>query len=191
MTSAWKIAVPVACVAVIGGAAILWPAYKEEAMERKLADATRERAEQSDAHAQKSLGSMYYEGNGVRLDYVEAVRWYRKAADQGYVKAQSNLASMYHYGKGVPQDYTEVVLWARKAAERGDAVGQAYLGGSYAQGQGVPQDYAEAVRWYRKAACFVSTASTNNNNQARKASTGGKVSAKVRSAAASFSTSDR
>jgi hypothetical protein len=44
---------------------------------------------------------------------------------------------------------------------------------------------------YRAMICFVSTASTNSNNQPRKASTGGKVSASVRSAAASFSTSDR
>src|SRR5271154_1089466 len=34
--------------------------------------------------------------------------------------------------------------------------------------------------------CFVATASTNNNNQARRASTGDMLSARVRSAAASF-----
>ena len=39
--------------------------------------------------------------------------------------------------------------------------------------------------------CFVSTASTNSSNQARNASTGDLLSAKVRSAAASFSISER
>jgi hypothetical protein len=39
MTTVRKIAVSVTCVAVIGGAAILWPLYKEKATERKLAEA--------------------------------------------------------------------------------------------------------------------------------------------------------
>ena len=34
-------------------------------------------------------------GQGVPLDYTEAVRWYRKAADQGYAKAEYNLGNMY------------------------------------------------------------------------------------------------
>ena len=45
----------VACLAVTCGAAILWSAYKEKAMERKLAEAAQEyrvRAERGDAEAQ-------------------------------------------------------------------------------------------------------------------------------------------
>jgi hypothetical protein len=59
MTSLRKIAASVTCVAVIGGAAILWPVYKEKATERKLAEAARVRAGQGDANAQYRLGKMY------------------------------------------------------------------------------------------------------------------------------------
>src|SRR3989442_10979132 len=57
MTSFWKIAAPVTCVADICDAAILWPVYKENAIERKLAEDARVRAEQGDAKAQFKLAS--------------------------------------------------------------------------------------------------------------------------------------
>jgi TPR repeat protein len=152
MTSLRKIAASVAFVAVICGAAILWPVYKHKAAERKLAEAARVRADQGDAQAQYDLGVSYAQGRGVRRDHAEAVRWYRKAADQGYAKAQSKLASMYFYGKGVGQDYAESIRWARKAGEQGDAEAQIALASMYYYGKVVPRDYAEAVRWYRKAA---------------------------------------
>ncbi len=58
-------------------------------------------AEQGNADAQFNLGLMYYDGQGVRQDYAEAVKWYRQAAEQGYVKAQYNLGVMYNNGQGV------------------------------------------------------------------------------------------
>src|SRR5438128_229016 len=97
MISFWKIAAPVTCVAVICGAAILWPVYKKKAIERKLAEAARVdrvRAEQGDAKAQHSLGVSYYQGEGVPRDYDEAVRWYRKAAEQGDANAKYALGVM-------------------------------------------------------------------------------------------------
>ena len=48
-------------------------------------------AERGNASAQYNLGVMYAKGQGVRQDYAEAVRWYRRAAEQGDVQAQSNL----------------------------------------------------------------------------------------------------
>lgn len=91
MRSFWKIAVPVSCVAVICGAAIIWQVYRSKANELKLAEDTRvcrAGAEQGDARAQANLGYMYSHGQGVLQDYVEAVRWYRKAADQGDATGQ-------------------------------------------------------------------------------------------------------
>jgi uncharacterized protein len=60
---------------------------------------------------------MYFNGQGVRQNYAEAVKWYRKAAEQGYAWAQYNLGFMYFHGQGVPQDYAEAAKWGRKAAE--------------------------------------------------------------------------
>ena len=62
-------------------------------------------AEQGDAIAQSLLGSVYEEGQGVKQDYFEAVKWYRQAAEQGHATAQANLGSMYAKGQGVKQDY--------------------------------------------------------------------------------------
>ena len=42
-----------------------------------------------------SLGCMYTDGEGVKQDIKEAVKWFRKAAEQGYASAQYSLGSMY------------------------------------------------------------------------------------------------
>ena len=62
-------------------------------------------AKQGNAKAQFNLGLMYYNGQGVRQDYVQIVKWFRKAAEQGFAQAQFNLGVMYDNGQGVRQDY--------------------------------------------------------------------------------------
>ena len=61
-------------------------------------------------------------------DYVEAVKWYRKAAEQNHAEAQYNLGICYAGGQGVEKDYVEAVKWFRKAAEQNDAEAQYSLG---------------------------------------------------------------
>ena len=89
--------------------------------DNKLFEETKVKAEKGDATAQWILGSDYQYGKGVKQDYAEAVKWYRKAAEQGNSYAQRNIGVMYHNGKGVKQDTTEAVKWYRKAAEQGNA----------------------------------------------------------------------
>jgi hypothetical protein len=62
---------------------------------------------------------MYDTGEGVAQDYVEAIKWYRKAADKGFEPACFNLGLKYDNGQGVAQDFTEAVRWYRKAAYQG------------------------------------------------------------------------
>lgn len=95
---------------------------------------------------------MYSSGAGLRKNYVEAMRWYRKAASQGNVEAEHALGYMYLHGQGVPPDHTKAFHWIEKAARKGDASAEASLGYMYSHGQGVRQDRAAAMRWYRKAA---------------------------------------
>jgi TPR repeat protein len=102
--------------------------------------------------AQNNLGAMYADGEGVRQDFTEAVKWWRLAADQGHAGAQYNLGLMYEKGQGVRQDYAEALKWYRLAADQGDAGAQSNLGLMYDQGKGVQQDYVEAVKWYMLAA---------------------------------------
>ena len=95
-----------------------------------------------------SIGESYYKNE----QFIEAVKWYRKAAEQGYAAAQYSLGFCYDFGKGVTRDEQEAVKWYRKAADQGHITAQYNLGVSYDSGQGVTQNYKEAVKWYRKAA---------------------------------------
>jgi TPR repeat protein len=112
----------------------------------------RKAAEQGNAFAQNSLGSMYCDGQGLEKNYAQAVNWYRKAAEQGNDVAQGNLGTMYVTGRGITQDYAQAVNWYLKAAEQGEARAQNNLGSMYQDGKGVAQDYTQAVDWFRKAA---------------------------------------
>lgn len=51
-------------------------------------------AESGDMNAQNHLGWLFQSGNGVTKNYVEAVKWYRKAAEQGLGDAAYNLEKM-------------------------------------------------------------------------------------------------
>ena len=70
---------------------------------------TLQAAEQGYAKAQFNLGLIYYNGQGVRQDYTQAVQWYRKAAEQGDAKAQYNLGVMYDNGQGVRMQKPNII----------------------------------------------------------------------------------
>ena len=108
-------------------------------------------AEQGNASAQFNLGNMYANGQGVKQDDFEAVKWFRQAAEQGQANAQANLGSAYSAGRGVRQDDTEAVKWFKKAAENGSADGQLKLGISYLIGRGIQKDRTLAKEWFGKA----------------------------------------
>ena len=102
--------------------------------------------------AQFSLGSLYFEGEGVKKDYAESVKWFQLAADQGYAPAEFNLGNAYKHGNGVEQDDLKAAEWWRKAAEQEFANAQFNLGTQYYFGRGVPKDEESAIRWYQRAA---------------------------------------
>jgi hypothetical protein len=77
------------------------------------------KAKAGDAFSQYRLGLMYANGIDVAEDYVEAVKWYRRAAEQGFAKAQFHLGKMYENGEGVAEDDVEAGKWFRKAAAQG------------------------------------------------------------------------
>ena len=108
-------------------------------------------AEQGYAGAQFNLGVMYENGDGIKQDDFEAVKWYRKAAEQEHANAQANLGSAYSAGRGVRQDVAEAVKWLKKAAENGSQNGQFKLGLSYLIGRGIQKDRTLAKEWLGKA----------------------------------------
>lgn len=119
---------------------------------------TKVKAENGDAAAQCTLGSMYDKGVGVEKDYTSAVKWYLKSAEQNHSRAQFSLGVSYYKGEGVEKDYAEAVKWWRKSAEQNNSSAQVGLGGSYQFGHGVEKDYSEAYAWYNLAAIKITGA---------------------------------
>ena len=69
------------------------------------------KAESGDAYAQNNLGGIYYIGNRVDQNYVEAFKWFRKSARQGYPPAQKKLGMLYEEGFGVKQNFEKAFKW--------------------------------------------------------------------------------
>jgi TPR repeat protein len=63
---------------------------------------------------------MLSNGEGVKQDKGEAVKWYLKAAQQNDVSAQYNLALAFDEGDGVAADLLSAYFWYRLAADQGD-----------------------------------------------------------------------
>ena len=108
-------------------------------------EAWRPLAEAGDARAQAALGSLYIHGQGVAVDYAEALRWTQRAAKQGDVTGQFNMGTIYAGGLGVERDYATAAEWFARAAEQDDAASRFNLGVLYARGHGVPKDDEEAI----------------------------------------------
>lgn len=75
--------------------------------------------EQGFALAQRSIGFMYANGNGVAQNLTEAVRWLRQAADRCDVDAQFALATLYESGRGIDRDPSAAAQWFERAAAQG------------------------------------------------------------------------
>jgi len=118
-------------------------------------DMVRFLADQGDASAQNDLGGMYANGRGVKRNYVEAVKWWRRAAEQGYAGAQFSLGTMYEKGNGVARDFVEAHMWYLVAASRfptADPVNSAIASefGKSLAARMTPEPIAEAQRRARE-----------------------------------------
>lgn len=70
-----------------------------------------EKAEHGEIEWYGALGQQSELGFGMKPNYPEAAKWYRKGADAGDQGAQFHLGSLYFKGLGVPQDYAESYFW--------------------------------------------------------------------------------
>lgn len=125
-------------------------AYREKAY-AKAAELWRPLAENGDAEAQYSLGTLYAEGKGVEQNDATAFQWFERAANQGVAAAQYNLGASYATGAGIGKSDVDAARWFRRAADQGMAFAQLNLGLLYAAGNGVPQDDVEAYKWLELA----------------------------------------
>ena len=116
-----------------------------------LGACTRE-AQAGDINAERSLGAMYLQGNGVSRDPNQAFTWFKKSADAGNRDAAYQLALMYEAGRGVPRDATQATAWYHTAALLGDVDAEVRVGMAYENGTGVDASMDQGIFWYRKAA---------------------------------------
>jgi len=71
--------------------------------QRDSFEEARKAAKAGDVVSEGRVGYCYWLGLGVKQDYAEAARWYRKAADHGSPNAQAALALTYELGQGFPK----------------------------------------------------------------------------------------
>jgi len=114
-------------------------------------------AEAGEATAQAALGSLYIHGEGVPIDYGEALQWTRLAAEQGDVTGQFNMGSIHAGGLGVEKDFSEAARWFHLSAEQYDAMSRFNLAILYSRGLGVSHDDVQAVYMYNTAAVIAGT----------------------------------
>lgn len=117
------------------------------------------RAEQGDPSEQSLLGTLYYQGSGVKQNTKEAVKWYQRSAEQNYVWGKYNLGLLYAKGQGVPKNketanrYLQAALpELQEKAKSGNMDAQYALGDMYYHAYGVKRDYKSAAKWLEMAA---------------------------------------
>ena len=77
----------------------------------ELFESIRPMAEEGDAFAQNTLGTLYYNGVGTHQDFETAHKWYKLAAEQGNTISQLNLGLSYATGKGVIKNDVYAYMW--------------------------------------------------------------------------------
>ena len=84
-------------------------------------------AKAGSADAQRGIGLMYEDGNGVPQDHKEAMAWYRLAAAQNHGLAQFSIGTMYEFGTGVLEDYMMAHMWYNISNANGEEIAKEYL----------------------------------------------------------------
>lgn len=127
-------------------------------------------AEQGHAGAQHNLALMYYRGQGIIEDYIEAYKWILIAGMNGEdisdfkkhlkgLMTSSQIAEAQRLAKEYMKKQEEwerikkdILSSAKQKAKRGDIESQFYVGYSYYSGKSVEQDYGQAHKWFTMAA---------------------------------------
>jgi len=95
--------------------------------------------------AQYGMGTLHYNGEGVPVDFQQAMSWWIKASEQGHADAQYWAARCYLLGKGVPKDNNKAIVYLEKSSAQGHAYAQNLLGKIFFTGISVPKNYKKAL----------------------------------------------
>lgn len=110
--------------------------------------------EQGDAQAMFYVATLYNQKGLLKLDPVEATKWYRMAANGGHPESARIMGYRYLNALGgVEKNTAEGIKWLRKAIELGDKAANTpfKLGVIYHLAEGVEKDDNESAKWFRMA----------------------------------------
>lgn len=109
-------------------------------------------AKKGSAVAMNELGKMYRDGEGVKRNYLSAIKLFKTASELKNNDATCNLALIYQKGLGVNQNYKKALELYKKASDNGSANGNYGAGYLIYKGYGTTQDYNLAVSYFNKGA---------------------------------------
>lgn len=98
------------------------------------------------SEAQRIVGEMCYNGQGMKRDAAASFKWTEIAAEDGNKIAQYNLGYLYEKGEGTQASLTQAINWYTKSAIQGYPSAQHKLGDLYAA-----TDRSKAIYWYDSA----------------------------------------
>lgn len=101
-------------------------------------------AKKGNADAQRELGCMFLNGEGVAKNYKAAHSLLKKACLANDAKAMCAMAHVYQYGLGTKTNKSLAFKLYLRAARMGNARGCYGAGNMLYKGQGVKQDYQKA-----------------------------------------------
>jgi TPR repeat protein len=105
-----------------------------------------------DKEAEFSMGEVYYDGLGVPQNYIESLKWFRKAEKNGHPDAACRIGRFFRYGRGVAVSYNTARKWFLKGYKKGSKMATIDLGLLYRYGQGVRKNLNVAEKYFEKYA---------------------------------------
>lgn len=129
-----------------------WSGYHKEFMNRNFSqNPESRRPHQLSPEEQYKKGLLYYHGDVVEKDMVQAEFFFRLAADGGHANANEKLGDIYENGRGVPTNVKMAIERYKFAENLGDVQAMFALGQCYEKGKGLTQDFEQALEYYTKA----------------------------------------
>lgn len=105
------------------------------------------------ADAAMMLGYRYDFGTeGVKQNFLKALRWYKKAEELGSTEAKVRLGYLYMRGLGVKKNQDTAYAYFKGASDKGDMTGKASLGLYYLKNTDLPDSKMNAYYNIREAA---------------------------------------
>ena len=108
------------------------------------------------------VGSIYYWGQGVAIDYARAIVAFKVGAEGGNSTDQWTVGHMYYSGRGVDVDYAQALPWIEKAAAQDNPNAVVTLGTIYFEGHGVTPSWRRAREYSERASGLGSPKAAGN-----------------------------